>query len=203
VNDLPPKERLSVWQRRGLIALFVFFVLFGVAVEYRSAFLQRRMGDLDVYLRTAWAVRAGWDIYWIPDHNGWHYHYPPLFAILLTPLADPPPFADPAGYLPYPVTVAVWYVLSVLFLALGVHLLATALEATTLPTAHCPPATFSRRWWGLRVLPVLACLPAIGHTLMRGQVSLLLLLLLCGMAAATLRGRHWQSGIWLAGAPSA
>jgi hypothetical protein len=35
---------------------------------------------------------------------------------------------------------------------------------------------------------------------MRGQVSLLLLLLLCGMTAALLRERHWQAGFWLAGA---
>jgi hypothetical protein len=54
--------------------------------------------------------------------------------------------------------------------------------------------------WTLRLVPVLACLPPIGHTLMRGQVSLLLLLLLCGAAAALLRRRNWQSGLWLAGA---
>jgi hypothetical protein len=35
---------------------------------------------------------------------------------------------------------------------------------------------------------------------MRGQVNMLLLLLLCGMAAAVLRGRRWQAGLWLAGA---
>ena len=35
---------------------------------------------------------------------------------------------------------------------------------------------------------------------MRGQVSLLLLLLLCGALAALLRGRSWQAGLWLAGA---
>jgi hypothetical protein len=43
-------------------------------------------------------------------------------------------------------------------------------------------------------------LPAIGHTLMRGQVGLLLLLLLCGMARALVRRRPTQAGLWLAGA---
>src|SRR5262249_30325743 len=34
----------------------------------------------------------------------------------------------------------------------------------------------------------------------RGQVNLLLLALLCGMAAAMLRGQSWRAGFWLAGA---
>ena len=48
------------------------------------------MTDLQVYLRAAWAVRSGADLYTIIDDNQWHYHYPALFAILMTPLADPP-----------------------------------------------------------------------------------------------------------------
>jgi hypothetical protein len=52
----------------------------------------------------------------------------------------------------------------------------------------------------LRVIPILVCLPPIGHTLMRGQAGLLLLLLICGMIAAVLAGRRRQAGLWLAGA---
>jgi hypothetical protein len=191
-----PRASRRAWQRCGLI-LIVAFLLFGILVEIRAAFLQRRMGDLDVFMRTAWAVRAGEDIYTATDPNGFHYHYPPLLAILLVPLADPPPGADAAWTLPYPATVAVWYAVSVLCLLLAVHGLASALEQT----APGPiPARGGPRWWALRLVPVLACLPPIGHTLMRGQVNLLLLLLLCGMAAALLRGRRLQAGLWLAGA---
>jgi hypothetical protein len=57
-----------------------------------------------------------------------------------------------------------------------------------------------RRWWLLRVVPFLACIVPIGHTLMRGQVNLVLLALLSGMAAASIRGRPWRAGLWLAGA---
>jgi hypothetical protein len=46
----------------------------------------------------------------------------------------------------------------------------------------------------------LSCLPALGASLVRGQVDPLLLVLLCGMAAAALRGRSGQAGFWLAGA---
>src|SRR5260370_478605 len=183
-------------QRWGLVLCVAAAVLFGILVELRSAYLQRRMADLGAFLSTVWAVRTGQDIYTVTAHNGYHCPYPPLFAILLTPLADPPPGADRSWAVPYPITVAIWYVISLLCLVNAVHWLACTLEETN-PAA---PARGSRRWWALRVLPVLACLPPIGHTLMRGQVSLLLLLLLCGMAAALLPGGAWHAGLWLAGA---
>jgi hypothetical protein len=195
------------WKRRGILLLLLSVLLFGALVELRSAFLHRRMGDLGVFLRTAWAVRAGQDIYTVTDNNGFHYHYPPLFAILLVPLADPPAGAARTWTVPYAVSVAIWYTFSLLCLLVAVHWLAGALEQT----GRCRK--------GLRVLPILACLPPIGHTLMRGQVSLLLLLLLCGMARALLRPQtslkraRWffagasglwhgscQAGWWLAGA---
>src|SRR5580700_7319766 len=82
----PPRR----WERWALALLFLATVVFGVLVENKSAFLCRRMGDLGCYLRAAWAVRAGADMYGLTEDNGWHYNYPPLYAILLTPLADPP-----------------------------------------------------------------------------------------------------------------
>ena len=48
--------RLKGEQMRFLLAALV---LFGGLVEFRSALLTRRMTDLDVYLRAAWAVRSG------------------------------------------------------------------------------------------------------------------------------------------------
>jgi hypothetical protein len=190
---------LSPWQRRLLYLLAVVAVLFGVLVVKRTAFLRQRMGDLEVFVRTAWAVRAGEDIYTITDSHGFHYLYPPLFAILLVPLADPPPGVTAPWTLPFWGTAAIWYVFNLACLALAVHWLAGALERVGNPAGRELPRG-GRRWWALRVLPAVACLPAVGHTLMRGQVGLLLLLLLAGMAAATVRGRRWRAGLWLAGA---
>jgi hypothetical protein len=187
-------------QKWGLAVLAVVAVVFGGLVELRSAFLSRRMGDLTVFLRTAWAVRTGQDIYTVTDENGFHYHYPPLLAILLVPLADPPPGTAHAWTLPYPLTVALWYALNLACLAVSVHWLANMLEeASADPAVRSHPAGCTR-WWSLRLWPVLACLPPVGHTLMRGQVGLLLLLLLCGAAAALFRGQSVRAGLWLAGA---
>jgi hypothetical protein len=192
-------QPLSRWERRGLVFLLFAIVAFGILTEVRTVFLDRRMGDLEVFLWTAWAVRDGQDIYAITDHNGWHYLYPPLFAILLTPLADVPPNGPPNAWaLPFPVTVAAWYLLSLAFLAIGVHVLANAIEQTS--TVLTPPRRWGRRWWTLRIVPILVCLAPIGHTLARGQVNLLLLALLCAVAAALVRDRRGQAGGWLAGA---
>ncbi len=189
---------LSKWERAGLIVLLVVIVLLGGLVVKRSAFLQRRMTDLDCYLRAAWAVRTSADLYEIKDPNDWHYNYPPLFAILMVPLADPPDGEDRSGMLPFWLSAAVWYGFSLVCLALAVHWLARAIEPV-LPDKQMQPCG-GRRWWALRILPVLACLAPIGHTLVRGQVNLLLLALLCGMIAATVRGRSWLAGFCLAGA---
>src|SRR5439155_631464 len=57
-----------------------------------------------------------------------------------------------------------------------------------------------RRWWWLRVIPVLVCIAPIGHTLMRGQTNLMLLLFVGGLVAALLRRQRCQAGLWLAAA---
>jgi hypothetical protein len=93
-----------------------------------------------------------------------------------------------------------WYFLSLGFLALGIHRLAGALEERSADPEVRIQAAGCRRWWALRLWPFLACLPPIGHTLMRGQSNPILLALLCGAVAATLRGQRTRSGFWLAGA---
>jgi hypothetical protein len=165
-------------------------LVFGGLVEMRSAFMTRRMTDLGVYLRAGWAVRAGADIYDITDDNEWHYQYPPLLAILMMPLADPPPGADRQGFLPWPVSVAIWYVLGIVCVGMAVHVLAVVLEPGV-PMG-------SRRWWAMRLLPALICMVPIGATLMRGQVNLIVLAALAGMIACQVSGRSFRAGLCLA-----
>jgi hypothetical protein len=164
-------------------------VLTGVALRKEGP-----LGDVQVYFRAAWAVRAGQDMYQVIDLHGWHYHYPPFFAILLAPLADAPPGADRAGLLPFAVSVMIWYAVSVLFLLVAVHLLALALKPVLSDVSGLTPPD---RWWLVRAAPVAACLPAIAWTLTRGQVSLVLLLCLSAMLLLFIRGRSLGAGLCL------
>ena len=189
----------NVADRCVAVATAAFVVLFGMVVVYKSALLDRPMGDLGVYLRAAWAVQTDpSQLYDCTDQNGWHYSYPPLFAILMAPLAEAP---HPVGGdpIPFAVAVAVFYTFNILCLFMAVHILASALEqASPDPAVRARPLG-CQRWLRLRLLPILACLPPIGHTLMRGQTNLILLLLLCCAMAALIRGRRWLGGAALAG----
>jgi hypothetical protein len=196
----PHHAPLNAWDRLGLFLFFLVIVGFGIHVEIRSAFLKRHQTDLGVYLRAGWAVRAGEDIYDITDENDWHYQYPPLFAILMTPFADPPPGADRTGYLPFAATSALWYVLNIGLLFFALHCLATILEADATDPAVRSLPTGCRRWWQLRALPLLICLIPTGQTLIRGQVSLVLLALLAGFVAALYRRQDARAGFWLSAA---
>jgi hypothetical protein len=193
-------DALRPWQRWFLVLICAGWLGFGAVVELRSAFLKQRLGDFRVFAQAAWAARAGVDLYEIKVDGRWHYCYPPLLAILLYPLADPPPGVARAGMLPFAASIGIWYVLSLLCLFFATHVLASALEKRFTNPAARAPAPFGRRWWFFRLVPMAVCLVPIGHTLMRGQVNLLLLALLCAALAALLRGRRFQAGLWLSGA---
>jgi hypothetical protein len=198
---VPPQHRpLSIADKGVLIALALLLTAFGALVEMRGAFLKRRMTDAGVYFRAAWAVRSGDDLYTITDDNDWHYCYPPLPAILLAPLADAPAGEDRTAQLPYPVSLALWLLLNITCAAVAAHWLARAVEESSPDplVRQTPPGC--RAWWRRRVLPLLICLPPVAHTLMRGQVNLILLLLVAGLILAHVRGRTFQAGLWLAGA---
>ena len=200
MGEFSATARLGKLEKLGLALFAMTLIAFGVIVEIRGTLLDIRRTDLGVFVRAAWAVRAGEDIYTICDDKGLHYHYPPLFAILLAPLADPPAGADRTGSPPFALTVALWYLASLAFLAGGVHLLASALEQTVPALVRNPQPVGSRRWWRLRLFPILACAAPLFNSFTLGQVTALWLLLVCGMAAALVRRQPLQAGLWLAGA---
>jgi hypothetical protein len=191
---------LTRWDRLGLVVLAVVLAAFACLVEKRSAFMQRRMTDAGVYFRAAWAVRTGADLYQVADENNWHYNYPPLLAILLVPLADAPAGMPRDLMLPYPVLVAMWFLLNLLCLIVAVHWLAQTLEETIAEQGAGHSNWTAREWWTRRLTPLLICLAPVAHTLMRGQVNLILLLLLAGMLRSLVRGHSGKAGVWLAGA---
>ena len=185
-------DRLRPWERAGLLAGLLLVVAFGVLVEVRGAFQTTRRTDFGVYARAGWAARTAGDLYFHVDDHGWHYCYPPAFAVLMIPLAEPYQFLPQDGYVPFPVSVAVWYVVSVGCLAYAAH----AFAGAVLPDAR----RGSRRWWYARTIPACVCLGGIGHTLGRGQVNVFVVALVAAAFAASVRGRRALSGAWLAAA---
>src|SRR4051812_17915760 len=151
-TDLAP---LKPWERCFLVLFFAMFVIFGAIVEMRCVFTPNRQTDLGVYLRAAWAARAGENPYTVEDENGWHFCYPPVIAMLFAPLADAPPGADRTLLLPWPVSVLLWYLVSVACLFLAVHWIARTLEATARDPALRTMPAGCRRWWYHRGVPVL------------------------------------------------
>ena len=186
----PADRPLYRWELVALLALVPVLVAFGWLTVKRSAHLGDRMTDFGVYARAAWAVRTGQSPYDIADDRGWHYLYPPPFVLLLLPLADPPAGADRFGYLPFDVSVGVWYTVNLLLCGLTVHLLALG----AVPDAR----RFSRRWWYARLLPFDFCIGPLGYTLGRGQVNVLILVLIAAGFLALVRDRRFRGGLWLA-----
>ncbi|HIJ75892.1 MAG TPA: DUF2029 domain-containing protein, partial [Deltaproteobacteria bacterium] len=156
-------EPLSKLHVIGLSLLLVTVILFGAMVEYRGAFLKRRMTDIGTFLRAAWSVRTGGDMYKATDDRGFHYVYPPLFAILMTPLADPPHGEDRTGYLPYKASVGIWYMITMALGVAGIGILARTVEDPFRNLAAGRGRRFSQRWWALRTGPLLILFPAIAR----------------------------------------
>lgn len=218
-------------QRSEKIALalaLILLVAFGAVVERRTA-LRRQPGftDLTVFARAAWTARSGESPYHVSDANGWHYQYPPTFAILFMPLADAPLVSLPAlpvgavrtaantpwGYdiasheqfyglhrdnFRFFCVVGIWYAINVALAFLSVHLLACALERKTFAQAPPPIPELRRRWWALRGLAFLTCAVSIGTDWSRGQTDVTMLAAISLCFYLAGRSRNFLAGIFLA-----
>jgi hypothetical protein len=193
-------EPLRQWEKWGICVLVLSTVYFGVDTEIRSAFSNTRATDLGCFLRAGWAVRAGEDIFEVLDDNYWHYAYTPAFAVVMTPLADAPAGCPRDGMIPYPVIVAIWYLFGLFCAWLSIHWFACTLEESSSDPLLRTLPVGCRRWWSNRLVALCVCLIPIGGTLQRGQVNLMVLLMLAGMYRATVRNRRFESGLWLTAA---
>jgi len=163
--------------RRELLAVAVFAILilaFLPIVVHKAVWLGQ--GDVEVFFRAGWAIWTGYPLYQVFDHHGWTYHYPPTFALFMGLFANPlPDHPQPWWALPYPVAVAVWYLINVACLFVALHIWARAVEqARPIEAKSC----YLQRPFALVVWPLLALLPFIGDGLARGQPTPVLLLLI-------------------------
>ena len=147
--------------RRVLPALVLAVLLLGGLVDVRRRARidperpDKHHTDLTVYTEAGAAFFDGRDPYAVANPRGWHYIYPPLFAVLLAPLAP----------LPSPWQATVWYLLSLAFLLGCIHemrRLARLVDGGPVPR-------------GFLVLAFLAGLFPVLDTLQRGQAGLAVL----------------------------
>jgi hypothetical protein len=194
LESLKPDQPIGRGGRIGLGLIAAVFVGFFFYTVHQEAGRYPGKGDLDVFLRAGWAAREGQSLYTVTDGHGFHYLYPPLFADLLIPLADPPPKATPAQNaftLPYWASAAIYYWLSVGFLFAALHIIATTLERIS---PRGPPPVRSHAWWALRTWPMLAAFSWVGDGIGRGQATPLVLLLLSGVIWFMARNRKLIAG---------
>ena len=76
-------------ERINLSVALIVVLLFGAALEERTALRRTPMTDLGVPACAGWEVMHGTNLYTFCEWHGWHYGYPPALAILFTPLACP------------------------------------------------------------------------------------------------------------------
>lgn len=183
-------ERLIRWSK---IALVCVVAALGVTTLIRSSFQKTRKTDLTVYLRAAWAVRTGEDMYSVTDEHGWHYHYPPLTAAILTPLAQPPAGTTETALVPFPTIVVAWFIV-------GVGCIVLALSRITKSVGTGSMMRDGKYKFWLIHVPLWVLLPTFGASLARGQVNEWILVLLSATIAFAIAKRSFIAGLFLAGA---
>jgi hypothetical protein len=157
----------------AIIFVVVLTLLFLPMVVWKVVGLGQ--GDTQVFFRAGWAVWTGYPLYDVTDPHGWTYHYPPTFALLMGPFAEPlPGHLQPAWALPLTAAVVVWYLINAVCLLLALHVWANVLERYR-PLQVRPG--YLQAAWALRIGPLLALLPFVGDGLARGQPAPVLLLL--------------------------
>lgn len=140
-----------------------------------SGKVSRKMPDLEVYWTAAVRARAAEPLYRVEDQH-YQFKYLPAFAVL----------AIPGGAVPLHVAKAIWYVASIVLLALLV-----ALSLSILPERRRPV-------WVLVTLTVLAMAKFFAHEVVLGQVNGLLAVLVVGAVVALRRGRERTAGVLIA-----
>lgn len=190
------------WPNGGEWAVIAIIALALIAV---SPILFHRtvisgMSDTQVFFRAGWAVWTGYPLYEVADMHGWHYHYPPPLALLMGPFADPlPGFPKPSWALPFPLAVAVWYVLSIAAVFAAIHIWAKALT----PFADAPANGGAQPvYWTLRLFPLIALLPYIGASWARGQPTDVVTLLVVLFLVLYIADRPFAAAIALSAAIS-
>ena len=117
----------------------------GLCLAWQAAENAHLPAGLQAALHASWAVRTGGNPYDALDRS--LFHGPPLAALSLVPLAQPPFGEVRSEVVPAPLALLIWYLFSITLLAMSVHGLAQLLQGDA--------AVGSGPWWRVRLLPVM------------------------------------------------
>lgn len=73
-----------------VIVVIIFLVALGYSTINRAAWLPTERTDYTIYRAAGQAVLDNTNLYEAHNSRGWHYVYPPPFAILMVPFAKMP-----------------------------------------------------------------------------------------------------------------
>jgi len=171
-------DRRALYRRGALAAAAV-----GAVAAFCLGVLDVRVralnSDFTVFTIAGAAFFDGRDPYAIENPQGWHYAYPPLFALLVSPLAR----------LGFPAQVTAWFAISFALAALCAAEAGWIAAAIRRQDGRVPPP-----WWIAAAAIPSVLLPVI-DTLQRGQVALALTWpLLLGLRLA-LTARGWPMAV--------
>jgi hypothetical protein len=184
-SSRPPERTRQRWLYFGVLVALAVWCLLDVmprgGINKRRIFEHRT--DFTVYTEAGAAFFDGRDPYRVSNPRGWHYLYPPLFAIVVSPLHA----------LPSKGQVCVWFVLSVA-MVFGCYF-----EMRRLVRLLCQQAGFgaehSRRVFWIGAAGFLTVLIPVLNCLQRGQVEVLKLYLLLLGFRMFICGR--KAGAWI------
>ena len=173
------------WGRCIFVAVVVIFIVaLGYSTVNRAAWLSIERTDYTVYRAAGQAVLDGTSLYEAHNSRGWHYIYPPPFAILMVPFAK---LSKAWGSF-------LWYVISITGLASALIMSVRMAREAVFP--------FSRDVdpWTLYEIPLFLASPWLVSGVMRCQVSEFIVWLMIASVYFSRCGRNFLAGTSLASA---
>ena len=161
----------------GILLILGLAVGVGISTLYRGAIGPKQRTDLTVFLVAGKMVAEGRAdrIYEVTNIRDWHYVYPPILAILLSPVSKWPPVA----------TVPLAYLLSL------ACLVGTIVFSRRFPEGAGPAP------WQI-ALALFFCLPMLLNTLTRGQFGIISLFFMASVFYAYIKQKKILAGLLLA-----
>jgi hypothetical protein len=180
----------------GILLILGLDVGVGISTFYRGVMSPKQRTDLTVFLIAGKTVAEGRAdrIYEVTNVRDWHYVYPPLLAILLSPVSKWPVGA----------TVPIAYLLSLACLA-GTIVLSRRFPENARPaeTGHQGYASMPESLgcrpepWQI-ALAMFFCLPMLLNTLTRGQFGIISLFFMASVFYAYTKQKKILAGLLLA-----